>query len=85
MRPAQRQCKNAPQALPAAQALIRHCRTDYPAAQLMAHRPSDDPSRSGPRQRIRRRRIFPRVAEARQGDMVGRQKAPRGKSVDTTG
>jgi hypothetical protein len=29
--------------------------------------------------------FFRASAEARQGDMVGRQKAPRGKSADTTG
>jgi len=44
--------KNAPQALLSAEALIRHCRSDVPAAQLIGRRSGDDPSRSGHRQAI---------------------------------
>jgi hypothetical protein len=44
--------KNAPQAHRSAEALIRHGRTERPAAQLIERRLTDDPSRSGDRQAI---------------------------------
>ena len=53
IRPARRvRSKNAPQALPAAEAPIRHGRANHPVAQLIGHRRSDHPSRSGDRKSI---------------------------------
>jgi hypothetical protein len=56
MRPARSlSSKNGPQALPAAEAPIRHCCPEYPVAHMIAHRLSDYPSRSGHRKDSRRR------------------------------
>lgn len=51
--------------VPAAEAQLRDCRADQPAAGMIGRRGADWPSQSGCRQATRRRGIFPRVRPRR--------------------